>query len=143
MKFVFMDIDGVLRKPGPNRSINPSTLDFSADNLLRLIGLMSRHPDWDLVITSQWRMVFNFQSIGGTPVYGFTPDDIENRGRLWEVLKFLSAYPGAEWVAVDDDPLHYEGYNGGNVVICDPNVGLSTAIIDKLEGMMRENFLSQ
>lgn len=134
-KFLFLDFDGVLRFRDQGRSLDGGF--FDRDCLANFLNLMSNRPEWDVVVISQWRTVQNLKgaNIGGIPVFDVTIDDVEGRGREWEIHKFLSKYPGAKWVVVDADPLNYNGV-GINIVICDPTTGFDKHVVNRLIGLM-------
>lgn len=145
-KFLFLDIDGVLRKkingkyPDGMSAVYWATdppISISSDCVMEFALLMSHHLDWDVIVTSSWKDVVNFngQSIMGIPIAGVVPSDIHNRGREWEIHRFLADFPGAEWAVVDDDPLNYSGAKE-NVVICDPSTGFDKYVRHTLERMM-------
>jgi hypothetical protein len=133
-KFLFLDFDGVLRFPE-----HPSAFSFfDPDCAAHFAEVMKYHSDWDVVIISSWREAVPIKkgtTICGIPVFGAVPIDTRNRGRMWEIRKFLSAHPGAQWVVVDDDPLNYNSPMD-NLVLCDPAKGFDETIARFVEELL-------
>ncbi len=134
-RFLFLDLDGVLR-----RSASP-LYGLDRDLVANLESLLRAFPDVKVVITSSWREAFSlaelrkhFSADIAARIVGVTlsSEDRDDFYRHREVLAYLKrkAAPGDWWVAVDDDPLHYP--SDAPVLLVDPAVGLDVATAAEL-----------
>jgi len=108
---LFLDVDGVLhpRAPGAEK--------FTA--MPQLQQSMRRHPRMEVVISSSWREVFDFEDlvelfdedlrdriVGSTPVLEQDTEFIRQR----ECEQWMRTHcpPGQEWVALEDEKALFE-----------------------------------
>lgn len=126
-RFLFLDLDGVLRR----RESALYALD--RDLVANLESLLRAFSDVQVVITSSWREAFSLSELRrhfvpdiGARIVGVTPSSHSQEGfyRHREVLAYLKAHGGAGdwWVAVDDDAEHYPPH--APVLLVDPAKGL-------------------
>ena len=133
---VFLDFDGVLRRTGS------PLYKLEADLVDRFERVCAGHPAIRIVITSSWREAMTldelrrpFSAALRSRIIGVTPlsRHQSDHGRYREVLAFLKRLGEAEqWVAIDDDPLHYPA--SVNVVLTDPTKGFD----EGAAGLLRE-----
>jgi hypothetical protein len=134
-RFLFLDLDGVLR-----RSTSP-LYALDRDLVANLESLLRAFPDVRVVITSSWREAFSLAELRkrfaddiGPRIVGVTPSSHDPEGfvRHREVLSYLkrNGAPGDWWLAVDDDREHYPP--GARVLLVDSAAGLDVAMATEL-----------
>ena len=134
-RFLFLDLDGVLR-----RSASP-LYGLDRDLVDNLEGLLRTVPDVKVVITSSWREAFSLAELRNhfspdiaARIVGVTPSSQSRDGfcRHREVLAYLKRNDAASdwWVAVDDDPGHYPP--DAPVLLVDSATGLDAAMAAEL-----------
>ena len=153
MKFLFLDVDGVLND---HRRWSSRYSPILYDRVEILNTIFEEVPDLHIVLSSAWRYTFdNANSVQhllmchGFDHYGHVHgvtckdeeihtgkmpacDDIEgwkNHGLIWRVMqiqKYLEQYPVNQYVVLDDLSL-----NIPNLVQTDPTVGLTQSDAQK------------
>lgn len=125
---IFLDFDGVLRR-------NTSPLYKLEPDLVRnLENAVLPYEDLKAVITSSWREVYPTRTLRrlfseefAERIEGATPiaNERSEHYRYREILAYLQRYHegGANWVAIDDDPLHYPA--DAPLILTDPSEGLT------------------
>lgn len=123
MRYIFLDIDGVL-SPGLSGTFIRAEL---------LEAFLAPYPDVRIVFSSNWRKRFSAAElaanlppglrsrvVGVTPVF---PEDIR-RVRYLEIRQWLDQYaPYARWVALDDEPNLFPPFCD-QLVVCKSSHGL-------------------
>lgn len=111
-ELIFLDFDGVLRR-------NTSPLYKLEPDLVRnLEGVILPRAELKVVITSSWREAYStptlrslFSAEFAERIEGVTPiaNQRSEHYQYNEILAYLERYHSghANWVAIDDDPLHY------------------------------------
>ena len=134
-RFLFLDLDGVLR-----RQSSP-LYGLDHDLVANLEGVLRALPGVQVVITSSWREAFSLAELRkhfagdiAARIVGVTPSSQSREGfyRHREVLAYLkrNATAGDSWVAVDDDREHYP--SGAPVLAVDAAVGLDATMAAEL-----------
>ncbi|QQS40416.1 MAG: hypothetical protein IPM63_13740 [Acidobacteriota bacterium] len=126
---IFLDFDGVLRR-------NTSRLYKLEPDLVRnLENAVLPHTDLKVVITSSWREAYSTRTIGrlfpsefAERIEGATPiaNERSEHYRYTEILAYLRRFhqKGANWIAIDDDPLHYPA--DAPLILTDPSEGFTS-----------------
>ena len=137
----FLDFDGVLRrKQSPLYKLDADCVAVF-ESAVRLL------PEAQIVITSSWRDAFSLSQMRAlfSPdiaerIVGVTPAEWshEDQYRHREVLAFLqrNGHSGTNWVAIDDDPLHYPPLT--NLIVVDAERGFDSAAAARLASAGRE-----
>jgi hypothetical protein len=139
-RVLFLDLDGTLHPPNCHSRDHMVFLPF-------LAGILRRHDDVKVVISSSWRITTSLEKLRGLfppdlrhRVVGVTPVLKWEGGRghrQKECLAWLSENaPEAAWIALDDEAILF---HSGHVVVCDPLRGLSAPQVRaELEGRLTE-----
>lgn len=109
---LFLDVDGVLHPLIPRKD-RPASESAQLSYLPRLAGVLSQHPEVQIVISSSWRATRTLDQLRALfpealqhRLVGVTPVLDEARytgGREVEALAWLDAHsPKNEWIALDD-----------------------------------------
>lgn len=124
---IFLDIDGVLRRPGSTPYQFEPDCQYAFEDAVR--GAYGS----EIVITSSWRETMSvddlrnyFETDIGMRIVGVTPVDPDESGhrRYREILAYLEGKDilPEEWVAVDSEARQFPS-SGCNVLRVDPNRG--------------------
>jgi hypothetical protein len=134
-KFLFLDFDGVLH---PTTTKDSSEL-FSKSKLLKKTVEKS---DCEIIISSSWRFHTSFDSlIQNLPttlrklVTGVTGDPyIGKYPRYNEIIQYLEKnnIVNVDWISLDDSFFEFPT-NCQNLIICNPNIGLTSRECSLLE----------
>ncbi|MCO6512084.1 MAG: hypothetical protein J5I65_14965 [Aridibacter famidurans] len=137
---IFLDFDGVLRR-------NTSPLYELEPVLVRnLENAVLPYTDLKVVITSSWREAYStkrlrnlFSAKFAERIEGATPisNERSEHYRYREILAYLQRYheAGADWVAIDDDPLHFPV--DSPLILTDPSEGFTQEKANELDDVLR------
>lgn len=124
---VFLDLDGVAHP------YDHGTLEY----LPAFEEMMARHPNVDVVISSDWRLTTPIEDLLGLfseafrhRIVGTTPD-LGTTSRHPEVMQFVTKHKIRNWIAVDDrQELFPESCT--YLFLTDRSVGLTSEWMEKL-----------
>lgn len=135
---LMLDIDGVLH-PEPVQAVDVLC------SLPLLHDILKARPKMRVVVTSDWRLRHSLEELSamlsaGAPglrrrVVGMTPElpdcRHEYQGREREVMAWITANGGPEWIALDDVAGNY-AYGSKQVYLTDYRTGLIPADVPKI-----------
>lgn len=137
---LFLDVDGVLHRRAPGAE------KFAA--LPQLQQSMRRHPRLEVVISSSWREVFDFEDlvelfdedlrariVGSTPV--FEQDTEFVRQRECEQWMRTHCPPGQKWIALEDEKALFQP-GCPQLLLVDGSKGLQLEDLMRLEERLCE-----
>ena len=144
VRVLFLDIDGVVHPAKEVNSLGPSKLYMQVGPfgwLPHLAKVLEAHPDVALVVHSSWRETFTLDEIREMYLeLGDRSVDVTPPGSRYEsILEWLQQRPTVSYLILDDDASEFPTPKPSELVICDPNKGLSdlqvlTAVRQWLEG---------
>lgn len=137
--FLFLDFDGVM-----HRAHVGTNIDRLFEHADLLASWMGEHPTVQIVVSSSWRevhplsqlrdLLFHDKPDLAERVVGATPNlDRQKLERSAECRHWLAdqGHYYAAWVAIDDQAELFDRFSRANLVLCDPAVGLTLALLDR------------
>lgn len=158
-RVLFLDIDGVLHRGIARRSGN--RVMSSAPNIKLfeyaavLDDLLSPYPDVEIVLSSDWSMVFGTELTRNaipspslqSRIVGATFDGCTLNPLVWpvltrgaQVLDYVGRNEPLRWLAVDDRADGFEAHRQ-RLVQCQTDVGLGdSAVVDRFRERLQQCF---
>ena len=149
MKIIFLDIDGVLNNP-KTWGLRPVHKAFSKE-CVEAFNLIIESVDADIVISSTWRNMFNFDDliemlkgagvaghiIGKTPSIRFSGAERGDEIARWlDRASEEAGFKITKFVILDDDS--DMGYLFNYLVRCNPETGITEKEVKKAIEMLNE-----
>lgn len=136
MKIIFLDVDGVLCKMGPNGNLGLWSLSRP---LLRNLSYVIKETGAKIVLTSEWRrhedgMKNLKRALGFKGIRIMSQTEINDKPRSEQITDWLAAskLPIEKVLVIDDLLVHPEQ------ILCDPEEGLTEDLalkaIERLNG---------
>lgn len=124
-KYIFLDVDGVLCKMGPNGNMGRYALSRP---LLRNLSYLVKQTGSKIVVTSDWRrypeamrVLRRALSFKGIRIHSCTPV-MEGSSRMEEIYEWLHQNgQECKFLVIDDLLIHEDQ------ILCDPEEGLTEA----------------
>jgi len=139
---LFLDVDGVLN----SETLSYSEL-FSSDCVVHLHRIFAAVPDLRIVFSTSWRLYSNrhellrhwqAHSLPTHCILGDTPE-IQHSQRGHEIQRWLDEAPHnypdfkvRNYAVLDDEPQLLNGFHRHVTFICDPILGLTPLIADRV-----------
>ena len=149
LKYIFLDIDGVLVKEDPPEAETDfkEETQFDSECLQTLEHVLRQFKHYYIVISSSWRELFPLEFIQSLfskdiseRVIGITP--ITNHPvkhfRYYEILEYLTEHhlEQTPWIAIDDIAVHFPPH--APVIITNAYIGFDTKAAEKLTDFLKK-----